>query len=65
MAEFCPDCWDRLTGTKDSRKRYMISKDLDLCEGCGEMKPVIVLPKRRYMVTEWFWDFFEETESKP
>ena len=41
MAEFCLDCWNRINGTNDSPEKYIISKDLDLCEGCGEWKPVI------------------------
>ena len=42
MAEFCYDCYKNiLKGEKDKRK-LIISKDLDICEGCGEFKPVIV-----------------------
>ena len=42
MAEFCLDCWNKLNGTNDPESKYRISKNLDLCEGCGEWKPVIV-----------------------
>ncbi len=48
MAEFCLDCWNKLNGTHDSKRKYVISKDLDLCEGCGEYKHVIVRMKRYY-----------------
>ena len=37
MAEYCLDCWNKLNGSDDNEKRY----DYDLCEGCGEWKPVI------------------------
>ena len=46
MAEFCLDCWNKINGTNDSAKKYIISKDLDLCEGCGEWKRVIVAEKK-------------------
>ena len=48
MAEFCLDCWNRIMGINDSSDKYIISKDLDLCEGCGEYKHVIVRIKDRF-----------------
>lgn len=43
MAEFCLECWNWLNRRNDPEKDYIISKDLDLCEGCGEWKHVIVM----------------------
>ena len=48
MAEFCLDCWNKINESNDSEKKYIISKDLDLCEGCGEWKPVIIMERRAY-----------------
>ena len=48
MAEFCLDCWNRIMDTNDPPKKYLISKELELCEGCGEYKHVIVRAKDRY-----------------
>ncbi len=45
MAEFCLDCWNKLNGTSDSRFRYVLSEELDLCEECGEYKRVIVVER--------------------
>ena len=42
MAEFCLECWNRINETKDTEDKYIISDDLDLCEGCGELKHVVV-----------------------
>ena len=42
MAEFCVDCWNRLNGTDDKPEKYILSRRLDLCEGCGEYKHVII-----------------------
>ncbi len=42
MAEFCVDCWNNLNGKKISPLKYALSKEVDLCEGCGKYKRVIV-----------------------
>lgn len=46
MAEFCLDCWNKINQTDDPADRYIISNELDLCEGCGKVKHVIV--RKRY-----------------
>ena len=50
MADFCLKCWNRINKTEYSEKKYIISKDLDLCEGCGKMKPVIIMDRRAYYI---------------
>ena len=45
MAEFCLDCWNKMNEMKDSPRRYILSRELDLCEGCGEYKRVIVVER--------------------
>lgn len=45
MAEFCLDCWNKINGTNYTEKHYIISKELHLCEGCGEYKHVILAEK--------------------
>jgi len=42
MAEFCLECWNKLNETKDSKRRYVLSRELDFCEECGTYKNVIV-----------------------
>lgn len=42
MAEFCLDCWNKINETCDKKGKYILSKDLDLCEGCGKWKPIII-----------------------
>ena len=46
MAEFCLDCWNKLNKTQFTEKAYVLSRELDLCEECGEWKPVIVRVRR-------------------
>ena len=41
MAEFCIDCWNKLHGTNYTKND--VRTDMDLCEGCGQWKPVIVV----------------------
>lgn len=42
MAEFCLDCWNELNGEDEPPENYILSQELELCEGCGEWKQVIV-----------------------
>lgn len=42
MAEFCLECWRRLNEKDYPPEMYVLSRELDLCEGCGEYKNVIV-----------------------
>ena len=51
MAEICLDCWRKLSGKPEPRWKYVLSRELDLCEECGEWKRVIV--KARFRVP-WF-----------
>lgn len=48
MAEFCFDCWKKLFDENAQKEKYIISKYDDLCEGCGEYKPVIIVEKKYY-----------------
>ena len=48
MAEFCLDCWNKINGHNDPPEKYVISKELDLCEECGKMTNVIVAVRRFY-----------------
>lgn len=45
MAEICLECWNKRNETQDSKWRYVLSWDKDLCEECGEYKRVIVVER--------------------
>lgn len=42
MAEFCYECMKKELGIDISNKKVVFSDDLELCEGCGEYKPVVL-----------------------
>ena len=76
MAEFCLDCWNRINKTKYDERKYVISKDLDLCEGCGERKHVIVMERNGYwrcgivyflqrMLRKLYWLLKTKTKKPP
>lgn len=46
MAEFCLKCWNEMNGTNDPPSKFMISKDLDVCEGCGKLTHVILMERK-------------------
>ena len=49
MAEFCLECWNKLNHTHLQEKDVTITEDFELCEGCAQMKQVLVSlePPRR------------------
>lgn len=67
MAEYCPECWDRLNGTFDSKHRYVLSREKELCECCGRYRRIIITARPEYpgifglLVDVFFWlyDLFD------
>ena len=53
MAEFCLDCLNRMNGTDEPSRQYILSKKLSLCEGCKKPKHVVLM-ERRYDVQRKF-----------
>lgn len=45
MSEICLDCLNKINKTKDSKWRYVLSWERDLCEECGEYKRVVVVER--------------------
>ena len=58
MAEFCLECWNRINGTNDPKRKFIMSRFPELCEGCGTWKKTIVSVRishrMRYLMTEIF-----------
>ena len=46
MAEFCLDCWNEINECELSEHTCVLSKDFELCEGCGQMKHIVETPYR-------------------
>lgn len=43
MADFCKECAAKCLGfTEDELKRAVMTDYPDLCEGCGQMRPVVI-----------------------
>ena len=42
MAEICLDCWNEINDANYTKRDYILSKELCLCEECGEYKQVII-----------------------
>ena len=47
MAEFCLDCLNKMDGTHYTKWDVKLSWGVDLCEGCGEMKRVVIVIRDR------------------
>ena len=46
MAEFCFDCFKEMMETEDEQWRYILTNELELCEGCGQYKKVVIVERR-------------------
>lgn len=61
MAEFCLDCWNKLNHTNYTEEDFVLSEELELCEGCAEFKPIILQERKSRSI--WrkilFLDFFD------
>ena len=58
MSEYCLDCWNRINGTNDEESKYIISKDIYLCEGCAEFKNVVIEERKHYYKRKFNFIFF-------
>lgn len=47
MAEFCIDCWNKMNNSNYAENNFEVSDGLDLCEGCGEYKHVVICIKEK------------------
>lgn len=48
MADFCPECWNRMNNTDESPDKFFLTDEPELCEGCGEQKRVIIAMRKGY-----------------
>ena len=51
MAEFCLECLNRINETKEPAIKYIMSEELNLCEGCGQWKRTVSM----YRLSYWLW----------
>lgn len=42
MAEFCVKCFNNINDLNIDENEYILSDELNLCEGCGQWKRVVV-----------------------
>lgn len=42
MSEICLECYNEIMGINDPPEKYVLSKDLDICEECGQFKHIII-----------------------
>ena len=64
VSEFCVDCWNELNGTEDPKEAYVLSWKLELCEGCGEWKRVVVIPRRHWLLRYWLMEGLRKIRKK-
>lgn len=58
MAEFCLDCWNKISGKNYPASKYIISENLDLCEECGKITNVIIMERKAYYLRKFRFIIF-------
>ena len=58
IAEFCLNCWNKINGTNNPASKYIISKDLDLSEGCATYTNVIIKERKSCFLSPSEWTVF-------
>lgn len=55
MAEFCFDCLNKMNDSNYTEKDVQVSENLDLCEGCGEYKHVVIAIKAKRSIFDFLF----------
>ena len=50
MAEFCPECWNKINGVQNPPEAYVLSWEYDLCEGCGKIRRTVIKKRKHYLL---------------
>lgn len=53
MAEFCLKCRNKINKTADNKRKYVLPKDLELCECLGKLKHVIIMERKIYYICKF------------
>ena len=53
MAVFCLKCWNKMNDTNESERKYILSKELDLCEECAQMTHVIIIERKAFYLRKF------------
>lgn len=64
MSESCLECLNKLTRANDPRRKYILSRELDLCEECMQWKPVVIRKRRVYIFSEDLQDWIRYISHK-
>ena len=49
LAEFCLECFNKLNKTNYSKYDCVMSKDLEFCEECNELKKAVISIRRTFL----------------
>ena len=63
MAEICFSCLNDLENNKYKENMFIISRDLELCEECGQYKRVVIRMKRRYVFKENLQEWIKDMQT--
>lgn len=64
MAEYCVNCWNKLNRCNVPAHRFILSNELELCEGCGQWTNVIVIERKFLYIHKLRTAFFRKHREK-
>ena len=48
MADVCLDCLNKIMSKKYSKRKFILSRELEFCENCGEYKNIVIVSRKQY-----------------
>lgn len=58
MSEICLECWNKINQSNYKKYKYILSKEEELCEECGQLKRVIVVERKYYYMRKFCYIIF-------
>jgi len=50
--------------TEDDPKKFVITRNAELCEGCGQYKRVVIRYKMRYIIADRWTEIVENVRNR-
>ena len=58
MAEFCLECFRKINGSECEKHKYVLTKELNFCEECGELKNTVFMERKCYYLQKFRFILF-------
>ncbi len=56
--EFCLECFRKINGPEYKKRKYVLTKELNFCEECGELKRTVFMERIYYYMRKFRYVIF-------